>query len=431
MATPPLPLDGVRVIDMCVVWAGPFGSALLGDLGAEVIRVETVQYWDVNNRIPGTPEAMRERASDVAPDAQPWDVSPNANSVGRNKRSVTIDLRRPEGQAAFHRLVKVSDIYIENNSPDLVEKLSLTYDVLSKVNDKLIMCSMPAFGTYGPYSRFRAFGANMEAVVGHSLLRGYTDTDPTHNTGVFLADACGGATAAFGLMAALHYRNRTGRGQFIDMSQAENVSHTLSQAIMDYSMNGRVQTTLGNRDAARAPQGVYRCEGDDAWIAISCGSDDEFAGLCRAMRRLDLVKEARFADSLSRHRNQDALDAEISAWSIGRRHYAAFHALQREGVPASPVLSPAEVFTDPHLQSRGIWQKLKHPAAGTHYYLKSPLSHMSKTPLSIRRYASNLGEDNEYVYKQLLGYSDDEYQWFVDNDHAGTTFLDPTRPAGR
>jgi crotonobetainyl-CoA:carnitine CoA-transferase CaiB-like acyl-CoA transferase len=428
---PKLPLEGIRVIDMCVVWAGPFGSALLGDLGAEVVRVETVQYWDVNNRIPGNPDEMRKRAADVAPDATPWDTSPNANSVGRNKRSVTIDLRRPEGQEVFHRLVGVSDIFIENNSPDLVEKLSLTYDVLSKVNSKLIQCSMPAFGTFGPYSRFRAFGANMEAVVGHAMLRGYTDTDPTNHTGVFLADACGGATAAFALMTALYHRNKTGRGQFIDMSQAENVSHTLSQALMDYAMNGRVQSTLGNRDASRAPQGVYRCQGDDAWIAISCGSDAEFAGLCGAMDRADLLADERFAGSLARYANQDALDGEIEAWTNAQHNYTAFHRLQEHGVPASPVLSPADVFADPHLQARGIWQQMTHPAAGTHYYLKSPLSHMSKTPLSIYRPASTLGQDNEYVYKQLLGYSDEEYQWFVDHHHAGTTFLDPKRPAGR
>src|SRR3954464_9386481 len=355
-----LPLEGIRVIDMCVVWAGPFGSALLGDLGAEVIRVETVQYWDVNNRIPGNPEGMRERgATDVAPDATPWDTSPNANSVGRNKRSVTIDLRRPEGQEVFHRLVGVSDIFIENNSPDFVEKAALIYEVLSKVNPKLIMCSMPAFGTYGPYSRFRAFGANMEAVVGHSLLRGYTDTDPTANTGVFLADACGGATAAFGLMTALYHRNKTGVGQFIDMSQAENVSHTLSQAVMDYSMNGRVQTTLGNRDEARAPQGAYRCSGEDNWIALSCGSDEEFAGLCRAMGRPLLAQDPRYADSLSRLQNQDALDEEIEAWSNGVEHFAAFHRLQNEGVPSAPVLTPAEVAADPQLQSRDTWQRMK------------------------------------------------------------------------
>src|SRR4051812_42169937 len=265
---PRLPLEGIRVIDMCVVWAGPFGSALLGDLGAEVIRVETIQHWDRNNRIPGDANLIRARAPDMDPDAKPWNLSPNSNSVGRNKLSVTMDLQRPEGQEAFHRLIEKSDIFIENNAPELMERLHLTYDVLSKVNPKLIMISMAAFGAWGPYHYFRAFGANMEAVVGHTLLRGYPDTDATANTGVFLADATGGATSAFAVMAALYHRNKTGRGQFIDMSQAENVSHTLSQAVMDYSMNGRVRTTLGNRDEARAPQGAYRCSGEDNWVAL-------------------------------------------------------------------------------------------------------------------------------------------------------------------
>src|SRR6476660_3828220 len=160
-----LPLEGIRVVDMCVVWAGPFGSALLGDLGAEVIRVETVQHWDLNNRIPGNPEMIRARAPDMDPDATPWNLSPNSNSVGRNKRSVTMDLTRPEGQDAFHRLINVSDIFIENNAPELMERLNLRYPVLSQVNPNLIMISMAAFGSTGPYKHFRAFGANMEAVV--------------------------------------------------------------------------------------------------------------------------------------------------------------------------------------------------------------------------------------------------------------------------
>lgn len=423
---PGRPLEGIRVIDMCVVWAGPFATALLGDLGAEVIRVESTHYWDTNTRTAGpTVEALRANGADPDPDAGPWDTSGNFNSVGRNKKSVTIDMTRQEGKEAFYRLIAEADVFVENNSPDLVQKLGLTYDVLSKYNPALIMASMPAFGTTGPYRSFRAFGANMEAVVGHTLLRGYPDTDASLNTSVFLADACGGATSAFALMAALRYRLQTGKGQFIDMSQAENVAHTLSQAFMDYSMNRRVQGTLGNRHPSRAPQGVYRCAGDDKWIAISVGTDDEFRALCEVMGQPELSRDAKFADSLSRHRNQDEIDAHISVFTFDKEHYSLFHQLQAAGVPCSPVLSIAEVAADPHLQERGMWQTLKHPATGTHEYLKSPISHMSKTPLSIWKHASRLGEDNEYVYKQIMGYSEEEYAWFVANGHAGTGYDRP------
>jgi len=427
-----LPLEGIRVIDMTVVWAGPFGGALLGDLGAEVIKIDTIQRHDMNSRGQNvTVEQLRANGGNPSPHAKPYNLSANFNSVGRNKLSVTMDLTRPEGREVFYRLAEKSDVFIENNAPDVVRKLGISYDILSQRNPRLVMASLPAFGTIGPYSHFRAYGANMEAVVGHTLLRLYPDTDATNATGVFLADAAGGATSAFAIMAALYHRQKTGRGQFIDLSQAENVMHTLSQAVMDYSMNKRVQTTLGNRHPSRAPQGVYRSAGDDAWIAISCGSDDEFRGLCKTMGRPELAADPRFADSLSRYKHQDELDAEIEAWTAGRDHYEAFHALQAAGVPASPVLNMAEVFADPHLRARDNWQQVTHPEAGTYWHLRSPIHHMSKTPLPIRKHAALLGEDNEYVYKQICGYTDEEYRWFVENGHAGMTVLEQKTEARR
>src|SRR5262249_10495618 len=148
-----------------------------------------------------------------------------------------------------------------NNAPEVVYRLKINYETLKQHNPELIMVSLSAFGNSGPYRDYRAYGSNMEAVMGHPLLRGYAASDPTSNTSVFFADACAGATAAFAILAALNHKMDSGEGQYIDMAQAENVGHTLTQAYMDYSLNGRVQSTLGNRDAARAPQGVYRCAG--------------------------------------------------------------------------------------------------------------------------------------------------------------------------
>jgi crotonobetainyl-CoA:carnitine CoA-transferase CaiB-like acyl-CoA transferase len=416
-----LPLEGIRVIDMTVVWAGPFGGALLGDLGAEVIKIDSTQRLDMNSRGQNfTIEQLRENGGDPAPDAKPYNLSANFNSVGRNKLSVTLDLLRPEGREVFYRLAANSDVFIENNAPDVVHRLGISYDVLKQHNPGLIMASLPAFGTVGPYSHFRAYGANMEAVVGHTLLRLYPDTDATNATGVFLADAAGGATGAFAIMAALYHRRRTGRGQFIDLSQAENVTHTLSQAVMDYSMNGRVQSSYGNRHPYRAPQGVYRCAGEDAWLALSAGTEEEYRGLCGVLARPGLSDDPRFADLESRQANHDALDAIIGAWTADKDHYEAFHALQAAGVPASPVLNAAEVFADPHMRARDDWQQVTHPEAGTYWHLRSPMHHMSKTPLHIRKHAALLGEDNEYVYKQVCGYTDEEYRWFVEHGHAGT-----------
>lgn len=420
-----LPLAGLRVLDMTVVWAGPFATVLLGDMGAELIRVESLQHPDINTRgQPIVPAAALQGAGGSAypnkdPGKRPWNRNGIFNATARNKTSVTLDLMCPEGKEVFFRLVQQSDVFIENNAADVVENLGITYDVLSKVNPALIMISLPAFGQTGPYRHFKAYAVNMEGVIGHTLLRTYPDSGPTETTATFVADAAGGASAAFAILAALQYRIRTGRGQCIEMSQAENVTHYLSQAVMDYSMNGRVQTSLGNRHPSRAPQGVYPCAGEDSWVAISCGTDAEFEALSKV---IGLPPDPRFATASGRHAHHDDLDQLISAWTADKDHYDVFHRLQQAGVPAGPVLHTGELFTDPHLNARGFWEQVTHPEAGTHLY-PGPIIEMTKTPLHIRAPAPTLGQHNELVYKQLLGYSDTDYQRFVEIDMIGDTYV--------
>lgn len=421
-----LPLEGIKVIDMTVVWAGPFSTVLLSDMGAEVIRVESLARPDPNTRGQAILESNRGATGGGYPGSfpgpTPWNRNSNFNSTGRNKKSVTMDIMTPEGHAAFLRLVQNCDVFIENNVPDVIERLNITWDVLGKVNPKLVMISMPGFGRTGPYKKFRAFGANMEAIVGHTLLRGYPDRDVSDVTNVFLADAGGGAVGAFAVLTALRHRHKSGEGQYIDMSQAENIGHFFSQAMMDYSMNGRVQETMGNRHPARAPQGVYRCAGPDDWVAISCGYDSEFQGLCGVMGQADLLADERFAGGLARHQHQDELDAIIQEWTQERPKYQVFHELQAAGVPAGPVLSIADVFKDEHLWDRGMWQQVHLKDVGVHWYLRPTIRHMSGTPLDIRQGAPNMGDDNEYVYKQVMGYTDAEYEAMVQAGQIGDTY---------
>jgi crotonobetainyl-CoA:carnitine CoA-transferase CaiB-like acyl-CoA transferase len=417
----PLPLEGIRIVDLTVVWAGPFACALLGDLGAEVIKVESLQRPDPMTRIPRDPVEMRKRVADVAPDAKPWNVSSNFNTVGRNRKSVTMDLNREEGREAFYRLIALSDIFIENNAPSTVKKLRIDYPTLTQHNPQLIMASMSAFGVDGPYRDYRAFGANIEAVVGYLLLRGYAAGEEFVNSAGGFSDACGGALAAMAILAALNYRSNTGFGQYIDMAQSEGVAQTLSQAMMDYSMNGRSRLSTGNRDPDHVPQGVYRCLGEDSWVAVSCGDDAEFRSLCGVIGKPEYATDPNFTAS-ARHEQHDLLDRDITNWTSQRDHYEAFHALQAAGVPAGPVLNQAQMFADPQLHVRSDWLVLKHPAAGTHSYLKSPIWHMSETPLPYRNPAPTLGQDNEYVYRKVLGFSDAEYQKFEELGHIGTDY---------
>jgi crotonobetainyl-CoA:carnitine CoA-transferase CaiB-like acyl-CoA transferase len=420
-----LPLEGLRVIDMTVVWAGPFATAMLGDMGAEVIRVESLQHTDDSTR--GNPlvrrasENMSGQFPNDEPGERPWERSSNFNTTGRNKKSVTMDIARPEGREAFLRLVAKSDAFVENNAPGFLDRYKITYDDLSQVNPGLVMVSMPGFGLTGPYRDYRAFGPNMEAIVGHTMLRGYADNAATEASSSFLADAGGGAGAFFATLAGIRHKRRTGKGQFIEISQAENVGHFLSQAMMDYSMNGRVQGTLGNRHPSRAPQGVYRCAGDDAWVAVSVADDGHFVSLCRVMERLELATLPQFATAAARMENHDDLDAIISAWTQDKAHIEVFHALQAAGVAAGPVLTVAEVFEDPQLRNRGMWQDVDRPYSGKHTYLR-PIFRISDEPLMIRSGAPTLGEDNEYVYKELLGYSDSEYERMVELHHIGDVY---------
>jgi crotonobetainyl-CoA:carnitine CoA-transferase CaiB-like acyl-CoA transferase len=192
---------------------------------------------------------------------------------------------------------------------------------------------------------------------------------------------------------------------------------------MDYAMNRRVQHTIDNRDPSRAPQGVYRCRGGDNWIAVSCGDDEEFRSLCDVMERPELKEDERFANASRRYRNQDNLDSEISSWTAELDMFEAFHALQTAGVPSGPVQNAADVLDDPHLSERGVWQEVTTERTGKRLHLKPVLGKMSKTPLAIRNAPPTLGHDNAYVYKDVLGYSEEEYRWFIENDHAGETFI--------
>jgi len=424
-----LPLEGIRVAAVSVVWAGPFATQLLADWGAEVIRVESLHHFTYLTRgfpmIKPTKEMIRARPYWVTaypnwdPGEKPWNRYPVFQAHGRNKLSCTMDLRKPRGLELFKRLVSKSDLVVENNPPETMEKLGITYEALKEVKPDIIMISMPGFGTTGPYRNYRALGVNLDQAAGHTWLRRYRGTDPSSASTILFSDATAGAHAAFAAMAALRYRNRTGEGQFIDLAQVETLMPYLAEAIMDFTMNGRVQDTLGNRHPYMAPHGCYRCEGEDRWVVIAVASDEEWESLCRAMGRPDLVKDERFLDTISRCGHQDELDQIIEQWTSQKDPHSVMLTLQEEGVAAGVVLNDRDALSDPHLKERGFFEELTHPDTGTHRY-PGIMWKMSKTPNSIRTRPCCLGEHNEYVYKELLGVSDEEYAQLAKEGHIGT-----------
>ncbi|MHB8575209.1 MAG: CaiB/BaiF CoA transferase family protein [Dehalococcoidia bacterium] len=433
-----LPLAGIRVIDLCVVWAGPFATMLLGDLGAEVIKPENPFVFQPMTRgaIARPPQIMLDRSPAWAggfpggvPGARPWNYVPTFVSLYRNKKSFTVDLRRPEGLAVLRRLVEKADVVYENNATGTMEKLGITYDWLCEAKPDIIFVRVPAYGSTGPYRTARALGVHLEAVIGHTLLRGYDDTDPSANTAIYSGDYLAGAQGAFAVMAALHHRERTGEGQLIEIAQAENAAAMFTQAIMDYTLNGRVQETIGNRDfAGRYPCGVYPALSpgtaetmDDHWVSIHVEDDAGWVRFAKAMGNPPWATDRRFHTNAGRAEHFREIDAGIAAWTSGLDDYAVMHRCQAEGIAAAPVLEASRIFDDPHLRARQFFVKQRQVDAGEHEYVGA-LWKFPETPVEFRQPPVMFGEHNDYVYRELLQYSDAEIEALAEAGHIATEY---------
>ncbi|MSQ22332.1 MAG: CoA transferase [Dehalococcoidia bacterium] len=421
-----LPLAGVRVIDMTVVLAGPYCAMMLADMGAEVILVESTQHFPPQTRginARPTRDMLRNRGGgypDGDPGKRPWNRWAHFNVMGRNKHSMTVDITRPEGMEIFKRLVSVSDVLVENYAADVMDKLGVTYEMLKRQKPDIIFAKLSGWGDTSKYRNFRAMAQSIDVMLGHSFLRGYPDMDQTEVTTSVAEDPALGVQAAFAIVAALHHRNRTGKGQVLDLCLAEGFMPYMPQAFMDYSMNGRLQGTLGNRDPVAAPCGVYRCLGDDKWVSIMVNGDEEWKGFCRAVAE-DWTKDERFGNPLSRQRHQDELDKLVGIWTSRHEGYEVMYLLQKQGVAAGPLLDEAAVYADPQLNARGFWVEESQEDSGTHLY-PGFMWKMSKTPPVVRRGPVRMGEDNEYVYRKVLGIGDAEYEKLVETGHIGIDY---------
>ena len=434
-----LPLEGVRVIDLCVVWAGTFGTTLLADLGAEVIKVENIHVWQPMTRGgQARPSAAMISAGsgwatgypNAEPGPRPWNYCPTFVQQYRNKHSMTVDLLSEEGREIFARLVERSDALVENNATGTLEKLRIGPDFLQAAREDIIALRMPAYGSTGPYREARALGVHLESVMGHTLLRGYPDLDPSYITSIFSGDYVAGAHAAFAIMAALRHRRRTGEGQIIELAQAECAGGMLAQAFMDYSLNGLLQDRSGNRSVnGHAPYNLYpaRSEGNgtiggDRWISISVLTDQQWDGLRAAMGDPEWARDPALASEATRWDRHDELDREIAAWTVSRDDYKLMHLLQAHGVPAAPVLEASRIHDDPHVQAHGLnetWDL--HDGVGS-FRFNTPFIRFEGEGSGMRKPPVALGEDNEYVYREVLGYSDEEVSGFRERGQIGMDY---------
>jgi benzylsuccinate CoA-transferase BbsF subunit/naphthyl-2-methylsuccinate CoA transferase subunit len=391
------PLEGIRVVDLTVVWAGPGATALLGDLGAEVIRIEA------NNRMSRQVSAAltKEIAAtlgyhaatypDRDPGPRPYDRSALFNWHARNKLSACMNLDSPEGRRAARELIAISDVFVENNSNGTMEKLGLGHAELLELNPRLIVARMPPMGMSGPMSDYLGYGPNFNSLVGIAAMDGYEGETPDTAGENYHMDEATPAGLAFAVLAALRRRESTGSGGLIEFAQSENVIHDIGEYLLAQQLTGRNPAVLGNSDP-HLRQGVYPAAGDDRWVAISLRTDAESDRLSALMA----------ADGCHR----------IADWTRSRKASELVEYLQSAGIPAGEVLSEGQVLDDPHLAAREWFQVHSHPAVGTHRYPGHPWRAQGMA-LRFGRALPGFGADNAYVYKTLLQYDDETYDDLV------------------
>ncbi len=398
-------------MDLSQVAAGPYSTMFLGFMGAEVIKVESLSRMDINRgkARPG-PDDLRVYPNGD-PGERPWNTTAHHVHRNINKISVTLDLSADRGKELFRELVKVCDVLVENYRGSVMDRLGLGYDVVSKLNPQLIYLKISSQGATGPEANYGSLGSTLEQTAGLASITGYEDGLPLM-TNLVYPDPVVGILSFGALMAALRRRLKTGTGCLVDLSQREVTTMLLGESILDFSVTGRVAGTMANRHRDMAPHGVYQCSGDDMWVAISVGSQNEWEGLCQAIGQPELATDTRFADPESRLGNQDALDQIISAWTEGQDHYEVMHLLQSRGVPAAPVVKGSEAIDDPHLEARGFWDVVEHPEAGTYKQVTTPWL-LSKSSRQQSTPAPGLGEHNYQVLHGILGLSQGEIDTLV------------------
>ena len=382
------PLTDIRVVELGTLIAGPFCGQLFGDMGAEVIKVEA----------PGTGDPMRAwgRGLPVW-----WPV------IARNKKSVTLNLREPRGQDLLKELAARADVLIENFRPGTLEKWGLDFETLSAVNERLVMVRVSGFGQTGPYARRAGYGSVGEAMGGIRYLAGDPDRPPSR-VGLSIGDSLAATFACVGALAALHDRERTGRGQVVDSAIYEAVLAVMESTVPEYTEGGTIRERSGAILPKTAPSNVY-ATADGEMIVMGANQDSVFARLAEAMAQPGLALDPRYADHVARGEHQDELDDVIAEWTATLPADALLDTLERHGVPSGRIYRAPEMLADPHFQARDAIVDVAHPVF-ERLKMQNVFPKMSRTQGTVRWPGPELGEHNDEVYRGLLGLSIEELE---------------------
>ena len=381
------PLSDLVVVEMGALIAGPFCGQILGDFGAEVIKIED----------PAGGDPMRRWGRTLAEDLSTWWAV-----IGRNKKSVTLDLRQPEGQVLARTLIAGADVLIENFRPGTMEKWGLSYAALSAENPGLIMARISGFGQTGPYSSRAGFGLIGEAMGGMRAVTGEPDRPPSR-AGISIGDSLTAMHAAMGVLMAVHARRRTGRGQLVDAALYESVLAVMESLVADYDLTGYVRERSGSILPGIAPSNIYPCAGGEM-ILIGANGDNVYPRLAKAMGRPELAGDPRFCDHASRGRNQAELDEIIAEWTAAHALDELLPALDAHGVPASRLYRAPDMLADPQYLARESIVTAQHPAVGP-VRMQNAFPRLGATPGQVRWPGPRLGEHTEAVLAERAGCS--------------------------
>ena len=421
-----LPMKGVRALELSEIWAGPFCGSLMGDMGAEVIKVESIQ------RIARGPININSASGDYPdndPGEQPWNRQSNFNGTNRNKLGITLDLGTSKGVETFKELASISDIIFCNYARRVMDNFGLGYESISKIKPDIIYMLMPGYGNTGPYKDYRSMGMAIDAITGHSHLRGYPELDHSSNSLVHHPDAVAGVHGVAALSTALIYKTRTGIGQFIDMSQAESFMSHLGEIFLEYQMTGEPRERYGNRSPDFAPQGVYKCAGEDEWVSISVCDESQW-NLFKKLLGLSESIYPSFDTVKKRIKNHNTLDDLINRWTQGKNKNDVMMELQNHGIPSGAVLNcGSDTYENRHLNQREFFELVEHPQAGI-FPMSRGIFKFADTKLSNQRHSPCLGEHNTQILQNLLGISHENVNDMEINEIIGTLPLSGSDTGG-
>ncbi|WP_271574597.1 CaiB/BaiF CoA-transferase family protein [Bradyrhizobium sp. CCBAU 11361] len=406
------PLDGIRVIDFSMGWAGPLCTRTLADLGADVIKIEAIQY-------PDWWRGVDRRAAYV--DGRMYEKTARFCMVNRNKRGITLDLTRPQGLALAKRLLAGADIAVNNYSVDVLPRLGLGYDVLRTLNPRLVVMSMSAFGSNSVYCNCRAYGSTLEQGSGLPSVIGHPG-DPPVMSHIAFGDAVGGLNGCAAVLVALIHARTTGQGQFIDLAQIECMMPFVAPWITVDSINHVPPIRYGNRHPQFVPHGCFRCAGEDDWIVIAATDVDMWQRLATLIGRPDWAADPSLKSAEGRRVIENVIESGIEGWTLTRDANQAMLELQAARIAAGVARLPIDLLKDPHLSSRGFLQAVEREFIGLHPQPSMPIRE-GKEPYAIRAAAPTLGQHNAEILSGLLGLSDDELAQLQREGIIGTAML--------